>query len=313
MGNPINPAYPIAAIADVEELMDIAEGMEQEAMLRYEQLAQVMERRHEPEMSALFRDLAALEHDHAEGIARWAVREGLPRPTPRNFAWQMPETFGAEAEGAEAHLLTPYRALGIAVRNEERAFSFYSYLAAMAPDKAVRQKAEALAREELNHVAQLRSLRRRAYHATGHPNRDLRAAVTDLASLLRLARGLDRGSADVERAAAAAIEGQSPEAAAVLQRLAEKDGQKAGGMQGAEPESGTAAGARAAGLLAPNMLTPSGALRLALRNAEEVLEIHMTTAERATDEAVMRAAQIHGEAAVERLALIRSLLDDVTE
>ena len=61
--------------------------------------------------------------------------------------------------------MTPYRALSIAVRNEERAFAFWSYVAGFAEDPEIKKAAEAMAREELGHVAILRKERRRAYHS----------------------------------------------------------------------------------------------------------------------------------------------------
>ena len=60
--------------------------------------------------------------------------------------------------------MTPYRALAMAVRNEERAFAFWSYVAAYSEDPEIKQAAEAMAREELGHVSTLRKERRRAYH-----------------------------------------------------------------------------------------------------------------------------------------------------
>lgn len=61
-------------------------------------------------------------------------------------------------------LTTPYRALAMAVRNEERAFAFWSYVAAYSKDSEIKQAAEAMAREELGHVSTMRKERRRAYH-----------------------------------------------------------------------------------------------------------------------------------------------------
>jgi len=61
--------------------------------------------------------------------------------------------------------MTPYRALSMAVRNEERAFAFWSYVAGFAQDLEIKKAAEAMAREELGHVAILRKERRRAYHS----------------------------------------------------------------------------------------------------------------------------------------------------
>jgi hypothetical protein len=60
--------------------------------------------------------------------------------------------------------MTPYRALSMAVRNEERAFAFWSYVAAHAGQGEIKRAAETMARQELEHVAKLRKERRRAYH-----------------------------------------------------------------------------------------------------------------------------------------------------
>ena len=53
----------------------------------------------------------------------------------------------------------------MAVRNEERAFAFWSYVAAHAEVAEVRQAAETMAHEELGHVSILRRERRNAFHA----------------------------------------------------------------------------------------------------------------------------------------------------
>ena len=81
--------------------------------------------------------------------------------------WEAPETFDNEtaAEIKTSRLMTPYRALSMAVRNEERAFAFWSYVAGFAKDPEIKKAAEAMAREELGHVATLRKERRRAYHS----------------------------------------------------------------------------------------------------------------------------------------------------
>lgn len=307
----INPAWPIEAVTGIDQLMAIAVGMEREAAERYEQLAGEMERAHEPELAALFRRLAALEREHEAGLGRWAQRDGLAAPQPLHFSWHFPETFGTEADGDEAHVLTPYRALGVAVRNEERAFAFYAYLSAMAPDDAVRRRADALAREELNHVAELRAMRRRAFHAARTPPVTIPRCRDDLR---RLAASLEAGAARLAGIAAeTAARAGFGHAADVLQRLTAEARQRAEGFGDGAGDQASAAlqGAEAAGLLDAAMLTPFGALRLALRNAEDILETYMATAESASDPAVLQDAQALAEVAVARLALIRSQLAEV--
>lgn len=301
----INPVYPIASIGSLEEMMAIATGMEHEAANRYEELAARMDGR-DTELARLFRSLAEMEREHEHGIGRWAVREGLPVPEAKTFSWRMPETFGDEA-GVP---LTAYEALGIAVRNEERAFTFYAYLAALSEDDEVRSRAEALAREELEHVNQLRVMRRRAFHMDRPPPRGLRRART-LAEWPALVAGLEQGSAALDRLVSDILDREGdPDCAALLRQEAEKAAARQGGFAGQPgPATPAFAGARAAGLLDGATLTRDGALRLSLRNAEEVADAYMATAEHASDEDLMREAQEMARHAIARAALIRTILE----
>jgi rubrerythrin len=298
----INPVFPIEAIASVDELMSIAVGMEHEAALRYEQLAERMRQRGDEEMHALFLRMATLERDHLNGIGRWAAREGRTAPQPAHFAWSLPETF----DEADAAGLTPYRALGIAVRNEERAFSFYAYMAALAPDDDVRNRAEALAREELEHVNQLRRLRRRAFHMD-RPMVASAGRVRSAAELSQMAAGLGWGSRQAADCAAAALDRTGEGDLATVARRAAPDAPPHSGPAGRSVE-----GARAAGLLAPCALTAEGALALALRDAEEVAEVYMAVAEQAPDEEVLRHAQELAEQSAGHAALLRTMRDEHT-
>lgn len=293
----INPLYPIEDVGSVEELMDIATGMEHEAATRYDQLATRMERQGDADMATLFRCMAELERDHERGIGRWAEREGRRRPLPAHFAWRMPETF----DDAEANVLTPYRALGIAVRNEERAFAFYSYLSALARDGTIRGRAEALAREELNHVAELRKMRRKAFHVGRPPSSAPRAR--SIAELRAIAAGFDRGAEEVDRVVVAALARVGANDAAVLFYRPEP------APQTDAPASAAVEAARASGVLRTGALTPKGALALALRDADEVADAFLAMAEQATDEALLREAQRMAEHAMGRAALVRSVMD----
>src|SRR6185503_2621056 len=52
----------------------------------------------------------------------------------------------------------------VKLADEERAFAFWSYMAAYSEDHAIQKSAEAMAKEELGHVSTLRKERRLAYH-----------------------------------------------------------------------------------------------------------------------------------------------------
>ena len=100
-------------------------------------------------------------------VVRWSQSRRGKAPDPALVRWEAPETFDHDttAEIKTSRLMTPYRALSMAVRNEERAFAFWSYVAGFAKDPEIKKAAEAMAREELGHVATLRKERRRAYHS----------------------------------------------------------------------------------------------------------------------------------------------------
>jgi rubrerythrin len=150
-------------MASMTELLSFARAMEQEAVDGYVALAARMRAEERPDLAAVFDGLVAEEEGHLGKVDQW-LGERAPQPV------NLPEPFfDDEGAGVVApELLTSYRAFSMAVRNEERAFVFWTYAAAHAPSEAIRQAAERLAREELGHVATLRRERRRAFHEMRH-------------------------------------------------------------------------------------------------------------------------------------------------
>lgn len=147
------------------KLVGIAAAIEREAVRRYELLEQTMRRRGEIETADAFRLMLEEEREHVASVARWAARLDVPVPDAGDFAWVLPAELATSWEEiAGSALLTPYRAFAIAVENEQRAFSFYAYLAAHAAERSVAVEAERLATEELAHAARIRRWRREAYH-----------------------------------------------------------------------------------------------------------------------------------------------------
>jgi rubrerythrin len=159
-------AEPAGHLHSLDELFALANAMEQEAATKYAELAEEMKRQNRSDLSAVFAELAAAEREHVDSVIRWSQSQRGKAPDPALVRWEGPETFDAEAaaEMRNSRLLTPYRALSMAVRNEERAFAFWSYVAAFSEDDEIKKAAETMAREELGHVSILRKERRRAYH-----------------------------------------------------------------------------------------------------------------------------------------------------
>ena len=157
---------PPAPVKTLEELFAIAHAMEHEAADRYAGIARRMSAQGNTALAAVFERLSADEKGHLDQIAHWSERVRGKAPDPTLIQWELPETFDDEgASAVDPQLLSAYRALAMAVRNEERAFAFWSYVAAQARKPEIQQAAEAMAREELGHVATLRRERRRAFHA----------------------------------------------------------------------------------------------------------------------------------------------------
>jgi rubrerythrin len=158
---PNPPEFPAGSI---EEIVAAADALERAAAQRYRSLAEAMRSVEHEDIADVFNELAREEEQHVLSVEKLAgtLLGGLPAKDV--VRWVLPETFGAE-EAGPAVLLTPYKALSIAVRSEERAFAFWSYVAANAEFEAVRSLAESMAHQELLHAAKFRAARRKAYRA----------------------------------------------------------------------------------------------------------------------------------------------------
>lgn len=164
--SPILKKEPAGTIRSMDELFAIANAMEREAADCYERLAHEMRLQNRRDLEIVFANLAAVERGHVECVTGWSHdRLGKP-PAPSFVLWQAPETFdrATTTEITTSRFMTPYRALTMAVWNEERAFAFWTYIAGFAEDSEIKGAAETMAREELGHLSILRKERRRAYH-----------------------------------------------------------------------------------------------------------------------------------------------------
>lgn len=199
---------PPAPVRTLEELFAIAHAMEHEAAARYAEIAERMLRQGNPALADVFTRLSTDERGHLANVAHWSERLRGAAPNPALIRWQPPDTFDDEgASTTDPRLQTTYRALAMAVRNEERAFAFWSYVAAQAGSPEVQHAAETMAHEELGHVATLRRERRRAFHsnrteagsdaAGGGPVQDAASLERLLANLLE---PLAAEAPDAERA-----------------------------------------------------------------------------------------------------------------
>jgi len=299
-------------VQTASDLMSVALCAEREAAHRYTELAEAMHRHGNREVAALFDRMVEEEQAHARLIEEWAELEGIPlSPAIGPVAWEDPQVAtDYDSEAVDPAHSTPYRALAFAVHNKERAFHFYTHVAATADDEAVREYAEILAREELGHAALLRTMRRRAWRAERQAGRDEPdidpAVIHTLADLLALAASAERCLADN----LAALAGSHPElekVSAVTQRLlADTEKRlKTAGRPGKEVARAIESIERYKKKTA-SMKNEPDALRQRLRSdIDRCFVLYDAVVTHTGDEAVMLAAQKLSESVLERIGLLR--------
>ncbi|HUH50224.1 MAG TPA: ferritin family protein [Mycoplana sp.] len=166
-------------VGSMNEVLALARSMEMEAISGYAALARRMRDEDQPALAAVFEALVSEEQGHLDNVEKWIGTTNAAPAAPAPPPQPMFDDEGAALVAPE--LLNSYRAFSMAVRNEERAFVFWTYVAAHAPTNEIREAAERMAREELGHVATLRRERRRAFHAIRDRRGDV--AALDLAAL----------------------------------------------------------------------------------------------------------------------------------
>ncbi len=294
---PLLRAEPAFEVTSIDELMAVATAMEEEAARRYRQMAERMRLQSEPDLAALFTFLAGIEDKHAAQVRDRSASITGRVPDSAPVRWELPEKF--EEEEGRSYLLTPYRALAIAVRNEDRAFAFYAYLSAHAEAPEIRQVAEELAKDELDHAALLRRERRKAWR---HERHEEPWEPADLAALLAHVAAIEAFTAKAHRALSArlAAEGRDREA-----RLFE---------EAARDEESCARDAASRGASGPAESfagTPPETARDGLRLLEYAFNQYQEIAERAQDEAVLTAAQDFEARALRRLSYVQGAIGEL--
>ncbi|AWJ92706.1 rubrerythrin family protein (plasmid) [Azospirillum baldaniorum] len=290
---------PQGGVRSLDELLGIALALEQEAVRRYTQLAALMDRRGETDTATTFRALIAEEQDHVQAVDGWAHRLGRPTPDAPAFLWRLPPELAASWEElTERTRLTPYQALSLAVVNEQRAFAFYSYIAASAPDEPIRTHAEALAREELRHAALLRRERRKAYRRERGRAEHKPTRADTPAELERLAVALLSATAAEHSALAAHLLALGDgDGATLLNRIV-------GEERALIPAGSDAAASQAA---VPD--TVPACLRAAVTASERLAEAFGDVAAQAIDELVLTESLRLQEAVVGHLALLAERIE----
>jgi rubrerythrin len=221
----------------------------------------------------------------------------MPAPEPIRPPWSTLASIAAHCEPcgdaemaeelASSKLINAYRVLSMAVRNEERAFTLWAYIAAQAEKPEIQQAAERMAHEELEHASVLRRARRQAYHAERATRP--REGATAVEALLALAATLERRLAD--------------ELAQLGGRLVGEDAGRARDLA-----SQTRAMAEEAAAMSPAPNQPAETEDLdAPAIAERLVETYLDIGDRSRDDAVVARVQDLARRAIARLAWLRLL------
>ncbi len=277
-------AEPAGQVRTMEEFFAVAHAIETDAAARYDEASRLLRAEGFEQIAAVFEHLAGLERAHVGQVEQWASRKDMRAIS--HEPWPIPDTFDAPPEEvARSRLMTPYRVLASAVRHEQRAFAFWTYVAAHADSEDVRQASEKMALEELEHASLLRRERRNAYRlAKAHPGEeDASTSLTSLASTERhLANVLENVPAgDGWTTFAKTLAAKSRTAAEKLQTLA---------------------AAHATKLNTPTLPPEQADDVTAL--SEYLAEAYLRLAESSRDEHVLAAAQELAAMAINRLGLL---------
>ncbi|MGO9546005.1 MAG: ferritin-like domain-containing protein [Rhodomicrobium sp.] len=151
----------------VEEFLAYSIRLEQEAALRFGQLADAMESSGNREVGKLFRQLSEYSKLHlADATARAGYRV-LPAIQSDDFAWPDLESPEAAAIWAADPLIGREQALDIALEAEMAGLRYYQSVLDATTDPEIKMLAKEFVLEESEHVAELNKWI--AAHKAGKP------------------------------------------------------------------------------------------------------------------------------------------------
>lgn len=160
-------------IASIPELLAHALELEIESRERYRDLAQCMALHNNPDVAALFEQMAGYSELHARSVEVRAQGYNLPVIAPWDFKWNCPEGHESPCLGDAHYLMNRRQALELARHNEIRGREFYARVAIYSPDPEVSALAREMADEEQEHVDLLAQWIARELVAAEAPLEDL--------------------------------------------------------------------------------------------------------------------------------------------
>ncbi len=151
----------------VEEFLAYSIKLEQEAALRFGELADSMDSCGNIEVGKLFRRLSEYSRMHmSDAMARAGYRE-IPAKKPGDFEWPGIESPETAAIWAADPMIGREQALEIALAAETSGYEFYKNVFDTTADPEIRAMAKEFVLEESEHVAELEKWI--AAHKAGKP------------------------------------------------------------------------------------------------------------------------------------------------
>lgn len=291
--DPLLKSAPDVVVRDAVELYAIAWAQAATAASRFDDAASALaithDRAREP-VRGVLQSLGRREHERMAALVQRCPQAVDPRRETRGDRHGSPDLVPREelSDLLNSSLSTAYEAWAIAVRSRNRAFVFWSYIAAQCDEPSTKTAAEQMARDALADGNALRSERRLAWRA--------------------------------KRAIAAeeiAPETGGLSSAALIESLLFKQVARwtAALPAGARDELVTAAGYPAVDLTTIDLEFPGAAdsetladiCRGAVRYAEQLASIYLDEADRAADHRSLELAQQLASQSIARLARLRRL------
>jgi erythrin-vacuolar iron transport family protein len=135
---------------DLQDALDLATLVEEEARDRYEELAAQMENQRTKEAAAFFREMVQNETHHQEHLAtrRKSLFGDAPRRVDRSLLWEVE----APAYETVRAFMSRRQALLVALESEVKAHDFFDEALKLKISDPVRELFEELRLEEIHHL-----------------------------------------------------------------------------------------------------------------------------------------------------------------
>lgn len=132
--------------------------LEEEASIRFDELADALDVHHQGDVAELFRKMAHYSRLHYREARDRA--SGLEIPALKSWEFQWPGDDSPEAAAMEDthYMMTPHHALKVALASEKTGYEFYKSVHLATGDDAVRSMAAEFVDEEAEHVRMLEDM-----------------------------------------------------------------------------------------------------------------------------------------------------------